>query len=780
MRHLLCHIFGALLWGCSAHAQVSLTGWSNIQFTDQAGRALASGLVYTCAAGASCPGTPLPTYTTSSGSVQHANPIRLDAAGRPPGGGQIWLTNGVAYKFVVTNISGSTIPGAGGDNILGGGGGGGGGTGSWTISGADQYNSNAGNVGIGTSSPLAKLGVVGNLDLKGSFILRNSDVTPHTITETAPSGMGSSYSITRATALPGSISCRMMSAAGIETFDATCGGGGGGGGSGAGNLEFTFSAATTVALAHNLNSKDILVDCYDNATPRNHIALDANFPTITDANNATATWTGAKTGYCVVNSSAGNPNIWKRDSNANITLTDSSTTVSTLNFQDQTPAIGVTGLSVKAGDGQSTLPLLSIADKTAAVIYAQFQPNFLTLTGASSGASYLLKIRDTGTVPGINLYSTTSTKQASWSAGATSAFSVQNTADLFRFVVLQNGNTQVGATTDQGFKFYVNGDIFANGNITCAGACGGGGGGGNPFSDAVALIKKNSDATALLRFDATNVPTATTAVLGVQAPGTYTLAATNLAQTFSALQTFTANAIFGTTNTLSLQPGVVQMNDGSGNARVQLSFGGPAGNGIVTTFNTSGTPINVLNQNGLSTTCSAACLSITGTTSGTIYPVAIRDSGGAPGINFFRNTNVKAGSISAGAITALLVQDQSDAYRFVIFQNGHTQINSTTDQGDQLYVTSDLATTAYIANTSLASGSTALVGASTSGPGLWGFSFSVGPDIAIGSSPSVGISLRTGAPSGACNSGSLYLRNDSPPSGQRGYFCVTGAWVGVF
>jgi hypothetical protein len=68
-------------------------GW---QFFNNDGTVLAGGKIYTYAAGTSTPKT---TYTTSAGSIAHANPIVLDSAGRVPGG-EIWLTAGT-YKFSV-------------------------------------------------------------------------------------------------------------------------------------------------------------------------------------------------------------------------------------------------------------------------------------------------------------------------------------------------------------------------------------------------------------------------------------------------------------------------------------------------------------------------------------------------------------------------------------------------------------------------------------------------------------------------------------------------------
>lgn len=67
------------------------------QFFDNNGVILSGGKIYTYAAGTT---TPLATYTSSSGGTAHANPIVLDSAGRVPGG-EIWLTSGSAYKFVV-------------------------------------------------------------------------------------------------------------------------------------------------------------------------------------------------------------------------------------------------------------------------------------------------------------------------------------------------------------------------------------------------------------------------------------------------------------------------------------------------------------------------------------------------------------------------------------------------------------------------------------------------------------------------------------------------------
>jgi hypothetical protein len=83
------------------------------QFFTDAGVPLSGGKLYSYAAGTT---TPQATYTSSSGSTAHTNPIILDSAGRVPGG-EIWLTAGSSYKFVLKTSTDTTI--ATWDNITG-------------------------------------------------------------------------------------------------------------------------------------------------------------------------------------------------------------------------------------------------------------------------------------------------------------------------------------------------------------------------------------------------------------------------------------------------------------------------------------------------------------------------------------------------------------------------------------------------------------------------------------------------------------------------------------
>jgi hypothetical protein len=77
---------------------LSPVGGVAAQFFTNTGAVLTGGKLYTYLAGTTTPET---TYTTSAGNVAWTNPIILDAAGRVSGSGEIWLTNGISYKFVL-------------------------------------------------------------------------------------------------------------------------------------------------------------------------------------------------------------------------------------------------------------------------------------------------------------------------------------------------------------------------------------------------------------------------------------------------------------------------------------------------------------------------------------------------------------------------------------------------------------------------------------------------------------------------------------------------------
>jgi hypothetical protein len=83
---------------------ISLFAGIGAQFFTDDGVPLAGGLIYSFAAGTT---TPKVTYTSSTGSAAHPNPIILNSAGRVPGG-EIWLTLG-SYKFILATSTNVTI-----------------------------------------------------------------------------------------------------------------------------------------------------------------------------------------------------------------------------------------------------------------------------------------------------------------------------------------------------------------------------------------------------------------------------------------------------------------------------------------------------------------------------------------------------------------------------------------------------------------------------------------------------------------------------------------------
>ena len=80
---------------------LSLSPIGNEQQVSSNGAPLSGGLLYTYLAGST---TPAPTYTDSTGTTPQANPVVLNTLGRPTD--PIWLTDGVAYKFVLTSSTG--------------------------------------------------------------------------------------------------------------------------------------------------------------------------------------------------------------------------------------------------------------------------------------------------------------------------------------------------------------------------------------------------------------------------------------------------------------------------------------------------------------------------------------------------------------------------------------------------------------------------------------------------------------------------------------------------
>jgi len=82
------------------------------QFFDNNGNPLVGGKLYTYSAGTT---TPQATFTSSSGVTPNSNPIILNAGGRVPS--EIWLTDGLVYKFVLYTSTDTLI--GSWDNIIG-------------------------------------------------------------------------------------------------------------------------------------------------------------------------------------------------------------------------------------------------------------------------------------------------------------------------------------------------------------------------------------------------------------------------------------------------------------------------------------------------------------------------------------------------------------------------------------------------------------------------------------------------------------------------------------
>ena len=83
---------------------LSPVGGAAAQFFNNDGIPLAGGKLYTYTAGTTTPQT---TYTSSAGTIAHANPIVLNSSGRVSSG-EIWLI-ATPYKFVINDSTGTLI-----------------------------------------------------------------------------------------------------------------------------------------------------------------------------------------------------------------------------------------------------------------------------------------------------------------------------------------------------------------------------------------------------------------------------------------------------------------------------------------------------------------------------------------------------------------------------------------------------------------------------------------------------------------------------------------------
>jgi hypothetical protein len=92
---------------------LSPVGGVAVQFFTNSGAVLTGGKIFTYAAGTTTPQT---TFTNAAGNIPHSNPIILDASGRVPGG-EIWLTDGFVYKFLLKDANDVLIGTY--DNIIG-------------------------------------------------------------------------------------------------------------------------------------------------------------------------------------------------------------------------------------------------------------------------------------------------------------------------------------------------------------------------------------------------------------------------------------------------------------------------------------------------------------------------------------------------------------------------------------------------------------------------------------------------------------------------------------
>lgn len=713
-----------LLMALSPRAFGGCALYNQVQWLDASGNPLSGGLLYSFTAATT---SAIPTYNSSSCATPNSNPAVMNAGGFV----QAWVNTDLNYKFQIRSAGGVLIITLDGIQLGSGGGGGGGGGGQWTTSGNDIYNTNSGNTGVGTSTPVEKFQVYGNAMLSngGVLKLRNADVTPYYVGQQAPSsGMAANYTVTWPTALPGMVGCVKMSAAGVLSVDSAC-----------------STAPTDTIWSQNVMTKNVTladgmatvsaVTFRDQTagTGQTHIVVQigdgqmslapfsvvdstglttlAYFdaagqfatPQVADANTANytfglqsgtglnlssaaslryssdATWFGAAD-LCMARLSAGM--AW---------LTDCMGADRDLTLRN----ITVTGICTGCGGGGSSLPVIDTTSIVKGNVTASKQARFDVETLVSAATTRSLTIQNASyviagtniaqTISGTNTFSSNILALGTPNIGSTTApFSAtfatavfgeaikiaspgslfaaatsleQITPDVLRMrdaagnvmqdwtktvpafssltadFIPSDSTRTLGRTGNRWAKLWVV-DIDISG--TCTGAGCGGGGGANTALSNLASVAINTN----INPDVANSRTS----------GGTNQWLTTRSNTFISCDASSSNCW----QIQSVTSGV--------NA---LQFNGPAGNRLSLGGNSS---------------------AFLGNSIGTLYPLLIADTGGTPGINFYRSGSFKSGSISSGATAAFSVQDQSDNHRFTVFQAGDVQVGSTTDQGYLFFV----------------------------------------------------------------------------------------------
>jgi len=139
---------------------LSPVGGVAAQFFTNTGAVLTGGKLYTYAAGTT---TPLASYTTNSGNVARTNPIVLDAAGRVPDSGEIWISP-VSYKFVLKDTNDVLI--ATYDNIFG--------SGAFAVT---NYTGNGSTVGYSISGNVVAVYINGVYQNRNTYSVSGSTLT---------------------------------------------------------------------------------------------------------------------------------------------------------------------------------------------------------------------------------------------------------------------------------------------------------------------------------------------------------------------------------------------------------------------------------------------------------------------------------------------------------------------------------------------------------------------------------------------------------------------------
>lgn len=217
--------------------------------------------------------------------------------------------------------------------------------------------------------------------------------------------------------------------AATNTWSLQAGGGTGPSEPGTPNASQTFTAQTSVTIAHNLSSLNVIVQCYDSANR----AIETNSVTVNDSNTVAVTFQAAQTGRCVVNGTGGGTTVVELQPSAN--ASQSFTTQTSVTLAHNLNSLNVIAQCYDATNKAIDYHSMTVSDANSVVV---------TFQSPQSGRCVVNGTGGTGGGGGGGGEATTA---ANVGTGGTGIYSEKSGSEL-QFKNLNAGSNRVSVSND--------------------------------------------------------------------------------------------------------------------------------------------------------------------------------------------------------------------------------------------------------------------------------------------------------------------------------------------